>query len=88
MTDDGRVVRLVEAANGQPAPSLSDWLQTWASEEALEGARSVVLVVERSSGAVECVAQSTARMDGFRLIGVLQALIHRLTVGRGMGFTR
>lgn len=80
------VTRLIDRAAGIPVVDLSDWLATWTPAEALGEAVTVVLVVERPDGSVECVPQSVRPMDGFRLIGLLEALQVRLTQGEGTGW--
>lgn len=80
------VTRLIDHANGIPVVDFSDWLTGWISPESLKGARTVMLVVEREDGTVQCVPQSTVPIDGFRLYGLLGALQVRLTRGEGVGW--
>lgn len=82
----GTVIRLIDAANGQPAPDLREWLHSWADSPAFdpEAVRSLVLVIESSEGQVDCLPQGRGPMDGFRLIGLLLTLVHRLQHGKGL----
>lgn len=80
------VTRLIDRANGVPAPDFTEWLEGWCSPESLAHARTVILVVERQDGTVHCAPQSTIQIDGFRLVGILEALKVRITQGKGIGW--
>lgn len=87
MSDDGKVVHMVDVRGGIPAPDLRAWARDWLEDEAFDPdkARSVVLIVEDRHGVPRVVSQCIHPMDGIRLVGLLQNVIHRLLHGKGLG---
>lgn len=77
------VTRLVDRAQGIPAPDLREWLGTYLKAESLDPGtvKSVVLLVERQDGSIRYASQSVAPLDGFRFVGLLQHAIHRMLHG-------
>lgn len=66
------------------APQLTNWLREWTDwVEKNCALRSLVLIVETTSGEVFKVSQSTGALDGSRLLGLLESLKHRLLHGDG-----
>lgn len=87
MSDEERVVHLVDLARGIPVSGteqLADWLRSWA-----EGLRtgdygaikSLVVLVENSDGEIGQISQSTSSMDGARVMGLLHFAAHLIADG-------
>lgn len=87
MSEDSTVVRLEAVRNGFPAADLREWVKSWADSPSFdpEDVRTVVIVVESKGGLVNCVPQGSVPMDGVRLVGLLEALKHRILHGKGIG---
>ena len=87
MPDDRKVTPIRAVHPPLPEVDLAGWLASYLDHPALAAhqARSVVLMVETVDGQVGCVSQSTAPLDAFRLIGLLDNLRHRLNHGKGSG---
>ena len=77
------VVTLAEYA-GVPTNDMRRWAHEWV-DAIMDGeygeVRSLVLVVENTSGEVDHVAQSLKPADGYRLIGLLTHLARRIGEG-------
>ena len=66
------------------SPHMIDWLRSWIKWlEKQDDIKSLILVVELPNGRVFKIAQSTAKMDGPRLLGVLDLLRHQILIGKG-----
>lgn len=87
MSDGDNVVTLAAVKNGVAAPDLREWLRSWVDSPAFdaEHVRSITIVVEGTDGVVNCLPQGRGPMDGFRLVGLLTGLIHRILHGKGIG---
>lgn len=87
MSDGDNVVALASVKNGVAAPDLREWLRSWVDAPAFdpENVRSITIVVEDVHGVVNCLPQGRGPMDGFRLVGLLAALTHRILHGKGIG---
>lgn len=87
MSDDPKVVRLVETKHGFKSKNrreLLEWLRAWAGTlEADDNVKSLTLVIETDDGNVFQISQSTVENDGFRLLGLLHIVSHRICDGSG-----
>lgn len=74
------VVSLAEYAS-VPTSDMRAWAHDWL-DSIMDGeygeVKSLVLVVENKDGEVNHVSQSTGKMDGYRLIGLLTHLGRRI----------
>ena len=87
MSGEDRVVRLIDRHPGFSTSNqadLLDWALSWLVQlEKDKNVRTLVIAVETMDGDLYRLAQSCETFDRTRLLGLLQALTHRINCGDG-----
>lgn len=83
--NEDKVIHLADQSHGFSTPDLRKWAHEWIDELASGEypVRSMVIMVEDNDGQMFKVSQSLVRLDGLRVVGMLQALQLALLEGRG-----